>query len=332
MKTSLPVVKLSVLRPFIDGLKALSVDPDVLAENAGLSVAAIFQDDAVAHVMLIHQFLEDCAAATGNVFFCAEIGAKLDQSGWPPIGRAKQHARTLGDFMTIFVSGTPDLAASSDVFLEIRGKQAIFGQRRRFPPTIVPAQNDGFSAALGISMIRHCIGDRLDPRQTLVVVSDPSAVPFLSEGFQVIGGDRNGIRIQFPSEWLAFVIGEDTGSGVAPPGEVAGIDTDLMSSFRALLLQNIGDGGLDAARAARLVHMSKSKLSRFLASQGSSISAEIMDAKLVFARGKLRDSALEIEEIATRLGYADPSNFSRAFSRHVGMAPSRYRRENTGAR
>ena len=46
-----------------------------------------------------------------------------------------------------------------------------------------------------------------------------------------------------------------------------------------------------------------------------------MDAKLMLAQ-----SDVQIEAIATRLGYVEPANFPRAFRKWTGETPSAFRR------
>ena len=43
------------------------------------------------------------------------------------------------------------------------------------------------------------------------------------------------------------------------------------------------------------------------------------------ARRMLRETDLPIQDIATKLGFASPAYFTRAFAKHVGMTPSRFR-------
>ncbi len=44
----------------------------------------------------------------------------------------------------------------------------------------------------------------------------------------------------------------------------------------------------------------------------------------------LRNSDLPVKDIAERLGYEDPSIFSRAFTRGVGLSPAKFRRQGDG--
>ena len=97
--------------------------------------------------------------------------------------------------------------------------------------------------------------------------------------------------------------------------------------FRGLIAGQIDQGGLDASSASTLVSMSRATLARRLATEGTTISSEIRRAKSDFARQSLRRRDLSVEEIAAALGYADPSNFTRAFRNVEGVSPSTFRNQ-----
>ena len=54
------------------------------------------------------------------------------------------------------------------------------------------------------------------------------------------------------------------------------------------------------------------------------------DMRMGHAARLLNNSALDIAEIGTEVGYPDPAYFSRTSSRHVGMSSRKYRYSNTG--
>jgi len=96
MPDSLPLVQLQLLVPLLKGLRSCGVDPEPVLESVGLTQAAVDQEGASVHVMVMHQFVENCANAAGDPTFCAKIGFQLDPTGWPMIRMAIEQARTLG--------------------------------------------------------------------------------------------------------------------------------------------------------------------------------------------------------------------------------------------
>ncbi|MEP1929746.1 MAG: AraC family transcriptional regulator ligand-binding domain-containing protein, partial [Roseibium sp.] len=199
---SLPLVQLQLIVPLLSALKVRGIDPEIVLESVGLTLSAVQQPGSTVHVMVIHQFLQTCAEITNDKTFCAKVGASLDITGWPMIQKAISDARTLGEFLTIYVTLSSQVASSITAFLDIRGDVAVFGERRKFKPLIIPAQNDGFMISLKLSLIERAVGEQLDDTRVSLVVSDPRVLPKTKKRLKVLKGDEMGSKIQFPSEWL----------------------------------------------------------------------------------------------------------------------------------
>jgi AraC-like DNA-binding protein len=78
-------------------------------------------------------------------------------------------------------------------------------------------------------------------------------------------------------------------------------------------------------RIARALRLSTRTLRRKLHAAGQSFQELLAEARRDNAVSYLIKTDHSIKEIAGRLGYRDPSNFSRAFSRWTGLAPVDYR-------
>lgn len=325
MKT-LPLVKLSLLRPFLTALAERGMDSDELLAQCGLTRSAVENDEASVHVMVVHTFLEHVADAAGDPAFASEIGARLDTQGWPILQKAEQTAQTVGDFLTIFCAGANELASSVSSYLEINGAKASFGERRLFKPTMPPAQNDGFMVGLSLSILQRALGDQLKPEFVTIELCAPSALSERFQCFQLIRGDEMGFRMNFPAEWLILPVR----NAYAEPDLVVKASQSVainsfLSSFRSLLQRHVGHGKLSSADVARLVSMSQSQLGRRLGRLGTDISRELAAANLAHAKHVLETTALPLGELADALGYSDPGNFSRWFKRETGLTPSAYR-------
>lgn len=330
MSRLLPLVNLSLLQPILQEIRGRGVDPEPVLEGVGLTEEAIMDGDAKVHVMVIHHLLEHIAIAMNDQTFLASVGLKLDPSGWPMIQTALVQARTLGDFLNIYVSQANKVSSSVVAYLEVRGFWAIFGERRIFRPTILPSQNDGFMTCLALAILRLGLGSKLEPSKVSIVVCDTTVLPSELSPFHVMQGDTMGFRIQFPSEWLAVEVdGKGLGQG-QDLSEAENPATDnFLEAFRVLLGQQVGRGPLSAKIAAEMVSMSHSKLARHLSARGTDISSEIAKARIEFAKRRLKESSDSIGEIAITLGYSDSANFTRAFRRTVGRSPSEYRKNQT---
>ncbi|KAF0805650.1 AraC family transcriptional regulator [Alcanivorax xiamenensis] len=73
---------------------------------------------------------------------------------------------------------------------------------------------------------------------------------------------------------------------------------------------------------ARELALSTRTLTRRLAEEGSSFGGLLEQVRMERAERLLLGTALPLSRIASKLGYRDPSSFSRAFKRVTGVAPS----------
>ncbi len=93
----------------------------------------------------------------------------------------------------------------------------------------------------------------------------------------------------------------------------------------ALLTCNAGQyPTLDTA--AERLHMSSRTLKRRLAEQQTTFGELLDEVRKRDSLQLLLNVDRSIDEIAARVGYADPSNFRRAFQRWTGQSPTAYRR------
>ena len=91
--------------------------------------------------------------------------------------------------------------------------------------------------------------------------------------------------------------------------------------------------GLRATDVAGEVGVHPVHLARvFRAYHGVSLGAYVRGLRLDWAARRLTRSADSLGDIALEAGFADQSHFTRAFKRHTGTTPDRFRRRTTEAR
>lgn len=102
-------------------------------------------------------------------------------------------------------------------------------------------------------------------------------------------------------------------------------DNTVASSVRQLLVQLLPSGHADQDQVAERLYRSTSTLQRQLQSEGTNYRAVLESTRLDLARQYLRDGQYSQAQIAFMVGFADQSNFARAFKRWTGMSPGEYR-------
>ncbi|WP_312931373.1 AraC family transcriptional regulator [Pseudomonas sp.] len=117
-------------------------------------------------------------------------------------------------------------------------------------------------------------------------------------------------------ELATFLKGEPTRPGPAPRGQ-----RDIAHQARGILDTHLLDppGSVDLARQ---LGVGETTLRRaFVNVYGQSMLQYLRQARMELARTLLRQGKWQVAQIAFRLGYANPANFSHAYKAHFGHPP-----------
>ena len=95
-------------------------------------------------------------------------------------------------------------------------------------------------------------------------------------------------------------------------------------AVRELLVKLLPSGKADQKRVASQLYRSTSTLQRQLSSEGTSYRRLLDATRREIAERYLRDSTYTQAQIAFMVGFADQSNFARAFKRWTGTSPGEY--------
>jgi AraC-like DNA-binding protein len=105
---------------------------------------------------------------------------------------------------------------------------------------------------------------------------------------------------------------------------------DPVPQVMQLVRAHLADAGFDLEQVARELGVGARTLQRRLQDAGVSFSGLRDQIRAETALVLIRRADLAIDEVAARLGYAERSNFTHAFSRWTGMTPGAFRRRLTG--
>lgn len=105
--------------------------------------------------------------------------------------------------------------------------------------------------------------------------------------------------------------------------------SDFSDELREFVLMHIADNTIGLGEAAKYFHVSERTLQRRLAEAGTSLADLRDDVRRELAGKLLSESDLSASEIAHRLGYSQPSAFTRSTMRWFGTTPRAYRRSGS---
>lgn len=102
---------------------------------------------------------------------------------------------------------------------------------------------------------------------------------------------------------------------------------DLINRVRNQIISQLATGTVGINTIAEDLHMSPRSLQQKLAALNNSFQGVLDGVRRSMALGYIEQSHLTITEISYLLGFAEASNFTRAFKRWTSKSPSEYRKQ-----
>ena len=129
--------------------------------------------------------------------------------------------------------------------------------------------------------------------------------------------NRNKIREFFATSPLAFIQG-------TPHTKAEEL---FLRQLEEVIAENMADPGLDVAKLARKMNISRITLYRKIKALSDLSPAELIGiSRLKRAAGLLAAGELRIYEVSDIVGFSSPGSFSRSFQRQFNMTPLEYAR------
>lgn len=100
---------------------------------------------------------------------------------------------------------------------------------------------------------------------------------------------------------------------------------DLSRRVRNRIIEQMPSGHLSQESIAAALHVSQRTLQRKLQEEGTSYKELLNETRRELAARYMENSDSQISEVAYLLGFSEVGNFTRAFKRWTGVAPTEYR-------
>lgn len=326
--SKLPLVRASIAGPVIAALRTVNIEPAFVLEPLGLTEAQVMDPQRFVPHDMIYQVFQSVSEAT-SPDFCASVGQCTDLVKFLPLGDMLAEALTLGDFFTRFTQAVSKESNAVTQSLFVEEDRAYFSAKRNFNPTVHPGQTDAFLVGIWVSLLHRVLDFRWDPHDIILRVSDPSALPKQFHGVQAIKCSTQGFSIRFPSAWLNHRL---TPQVLENPPDLRVLDKELaapmdfLAGLEGLIRGHLADPGFGVEDLANLCGIHHETLNGRLRGYDETASQVIARLKREEAEKMLQPGGRSVGETAQRLGYSDPTAFSRAFRKWTGASPAAFRK------
>lgn len=327
--SNLPLIRLSSINPFLIELQRRSIDASACLRKLGLPETVPASSDVFVAPLRVYEFVERSADFSQDPHFGYRIGQQVDVVDWDPISLAANEANTIGDFLLRIVAHVAEHSSATQFFLTTHGEISNFGFERAVTPDLVPAQNDAFYVALISTMLKRAASGNWDRAKALFTVADPKAIPSSQEDLRLAKGNNRGMSVSFPADWLFEPFLKSTFRSASTQHTMGLSRSSLVESLRLALIPHLHEPNLTIDLVAKICGYDQRKLSEKLRKHGTTIAKEVARLRKERASKELLSSNRKVADIATAVGFTDPTVFSRAFKKWTGLSPQQYRRDHT---
>lgn len=312
-------------------LLSLGLSPHEVLSERGLDVRLFDDPDNMISYTARGRLMAHCAARTNCNYFGLLVGQRDGLSSLGLVGLLMKYSPDVGaalnNLVRYFHLHVHGAAANIEVVdgVAILGYQVI---QSGIPGNV--QVGDGAVAAMA-NMVRELCGSGWKPTEVWFMHRKPDDLEPFRQFFRVpLRFDAEQYAIVFRASWLTRPLPEvDLGVRRLLQKQIDSLAGRHRDNFpeqvRTVLRAALLSGHSSADRVAALFSMHRRTFNRRLDSYGVGYRELVDECRFEIARQMLKDSDLDINQIALMLHYAEARSFIRAFRRWSGETPARWR-------
>jgi AraC-like DNA-binding protein len=316
----------------VQALEMGGVDCRTIFRELSMDYAALDDPDARFPQDGMTRLWQRAVELSGNPAIGLNMAKVVRPASFHVVGYALMSSRTLKDGFARLVRYQRIIGEGSDLNFRPSGNGyeltlAIHGDR-------LPAARQSIEASLAyaLAFCRWITGKPIRPQQVWFQGDPPADLEPFQQVFQgplKFNGDHYGLLLdradmEMPlptaNESLAQLHDRFAGEYLARFSE-----SRVTHQARQVLCRLLPRGEPKRETVAQALHLSQHTLQRRLQDEGTSFQQLLDDTRRELAEQYLAQPKLTLLEVAYLLGFADPSNFFRAFRRWFSITPSEYR-------
>jgi AraC-like DNA-binding protein len=313
-------------------LRRFGVDPLEVLAAAGLSASALENPDGTIPYRAMGLLSQLSCEKTRCSYFGLEIGRQIQTKTLGLLGELMRNSPTLRVALQNFAINQHRNAHGGVTYLLEDKTQAFFGYAV-YQPNVPGQYLICDAAAMGaFTIFCELAGTRqASALEVLLARSEPRDVPHYRHSFGVkLAFNADQTAVVFPRGMLDQPIaGADVRRRIVVEKRVQALwhagDIDIVTQLRRELRVALIRGSFSATTIAQQLGMSRRTLDRRLDVAGVNFQEALDEVRCEYAKQLLECTRLQISDIATIVGYADPSVLTRGFVRWTGVTPSQWR-------
>ena len=324
---------MTVLHAVPEILQELGVDPASVLAAAGLDPKKLRDPESTISFAAMGRLLTRCVALTRCPHFGLLVGSREGLSALGMVGFLVQHSPDVGTGLRNLVGYIHHFQRGAVTTLSTDGEVTQLGFRIYQRGVESADQISDGALAVCANILRSLCGPGWRPAEVAFAHGEPEDLrPYKRVFASPLRFDAEESCISFPTRWLAQAV-----PGAEPmlyrilQRQAAQLDATHGSGFAAVLRGVIRtllvSRRCSANDAAAVFGIHRRTLHRHLKAEGVTFDALVEEVRAELAQELLSARQTPLAQVASTLGYADVSAFSRAFRRWFGTTPARWRIE-----
>lgn len=327
----IPFVRANALEPFVSFLNAIGAPAERWLRQARVPPLLLDDPEALLPVFSAYRFAELAARGEGMEDLGVVVGQRASSFDLGAYGAVLQGVSTVYEFLQTGVRLIGGHSSGTRLWLKPERGVLRVNQYLTSPPGPGRCIADLYTLVLTINTLRKILGPTWSPGEIRLLAGDEALLgdtDVFGEAPVVTGQRHTSFTI---ARSLIQLLVPHSHPGRTPDkstriAENQSMPADFKASAEHLIQSLLVEGYPGIQTAADAAGMSLRTLQRRLAESGLTYTGLVSASRLRLAKSWLTESAMPIAEIATLLGYNEPTNFARAFRRQTGISPVGYRR------
>ena len=314
-------------------LAEFGVDASRLLREFKLEPAAFGDPENRVAYSTVGRIFSRCVEATSCEHFGLLVGERAGISSLGAVGYLAQSAPDVRTALHMLRRLYHIADGGGMITLDHRGGFVSFGYAIVEPGVQSAEQLIAAAVAIGFNILRALCGPQWQPTDVHFSLAAPLATARIRRVFHVaprFDQERSGIT--FPARWLARpppgadpllhrMMRERVDELLAGDAE----NEDIAGRVRRQLRTMVTTRRCSVEIASEQMGLHVRTLKRRLAAAGTTFLELREEARYDTACQLLRHTRMPVNEVASSLGYAETSSFTRAFGRWAGMGPTEWR-------
>ena len=312
-------------------LRDLGANPVELLADVGIELSLFSDPNNLIAYSARDELFVHCVARTGCHHLGLLVGQQAGLHSLGLVGLLAKYSPDVGTALRNIVCYLHLHIRGAAANLEVVGNSTLLSHNIYHPGSKATDQIGDGAVACMLNILRTLCGRLWKPTEVRFSHHQPKDLNPYVQYFKaplVFGAEQNGIvfatsyldhRLPATDPELRQLLQKHIDALEIRHG--ADFPSQLRSVLRTALLT--GHGSSD--QVAALFSMHQRTLSRRLREFGTSFRELLDEGRFEIARQMLRDTPMEVGQIAAALDYADASAFTRAFRRWSGTTPGQWR-------